>query len=257
MPADDHPAELTAELRRIRAERAIGEGRKRHQLVVGELFPDGDVVAQWVFSLTALVEDLSVLTRALKRAREEEDLRAFLFGYRQLVTRLYEARRLATAARTVPAIAAFIGDLLRRPPGGIDLERAYLRDPETKESTVEHLYAGLRHRTVHYLQPGSQELADMLWEHSGYPAQIAIESNDGGQRSIWFQWIHAVTASDVFGDVHEVDFLENMNKRSEYAGAIAMSWIAAAAVTVILHIHRLGIDSSRLGDWPETSAQCD
>jgi hypothetical protein len=62
MSPDDDVPDPTAELRRIGAERAIGEGRKRHQLVVGELFPDGNVAAQWVFSLTALVEDLSVLT---------------------------------------------------------------------------------------------------------------------------------------------------------------------------------------------------
>ena len=111
-----------------------------------------------------------MLVKPLRQAREDEDLRASLFFYRQLVTRLYEARRLATTARTVPEIASFVGDLLRRPPGGIDLEEVYRRDPETNSSKVERLYAELRHRTVHYLEPASDELADVLWKHSGYPA---------------------------------------------------------------------------------------
>jgi hypothetical protein len=56
------------------ADRAIVEGRKRYALTIGELFPDGDVAAKWVFSLTALVEDISVLVRSLRQAREEDDL---------------------------------------------------------------------------------------------------------------------------------------------------------------------------------------
>jgi hypothetical protein len=87
----------------------------------------------------ALAEDISVLMEPLRQAREDEDLRAVLFFYRQLVTRLYEARRLATTARTVPAIASFVGDLLRRPPGGVDVEELYHRDPHTKSSTAERL----------------------------------------------------------------------------------------------------------------------
>lgn len=68
---------------------------------------------------------------------------------------------------------------------------------------------------------------------------------------------HAATASDVFGDVHETDFLENMNKRGELAGAIAASWISIAAVAAILRVHRLGIGSARLGQRPETPTPSD
>lgn len=139
------------------ADRAIAEGRKHYALTIGELFPDGDAAAQWVFSLTALVEDITVLVKSLRIARDEEDLRASLFFYRQLVTRLYEARRIATTARRVPEIACFVGELLRRPPGGIDLEAAYRHDPATKSSSVERLYAELRNRTVHYLEPSGDE----------------------------------------------------------------------------------------------------
>ncbi len=167
MPRDERPTDrrrvFDAAWPIARSPRAA----RRYALTIGELFPDGDAAAQWVFSLTALAEDINVLVKPLRQARDEEDLGASLFFYRQLVTRLYEARRIATTARTVPDIASFVGDLLRRPPGGIDLEEAYRRDPETKPSRVEQLYAELPHRTVHHSQPSSDELADALWNHSG------------------------------------------------------------------------------------------
>src|SRR5215216_4168571 len=181
MPTEEQPTDPTVLLRRSMADRAIAEGRKHYALTIGELFPDGDPAAQWVFSLTALTEDIGVLVKSLRKAREDEDLRASLFFYRQLVTRLYEARRLATTARTVPEIASFVGDLLRRPPGRIDLEEVYRRDPETNSSPIERLYAELRHRTAHYLEPASDELADVLWKHSGYPAQIELAKDDRGK----------------------------------------------------------------------------
>jgi hypothetical protein len=233
------------------ADRAIAEGRKRYALTIGELFPDGDAAAQWVFSVTVLVEDISMLIGPLNQAREDDDIRASLFFYRQLVTRLYEARRLATTARTVPEIASFVGDLLRRPPGGLDLEEVYRRDPGTEPSTVERLYGELRHRTVHYLTPGSKELTDVLWNHSGYPARVEVGKDDRGQPTVWFQWVQAVTAADVFGDLGDTAFLKSMNERSELLAAIAMSWVMIAAVAVPLHAHRLGIDSSRLAQMPE------
>jgi hypothetical protein len=251
MSADEGANDPDATLRRDVAERAIGEGRKRYALTIGELFPDGDAAAAWVFALTVLAEDISVLLGLLSRAREREDLRESLVLYRQLVTRLYEARRVATTARTVPEIASFVGDLLRRAPAGIDLEEVYRRDPETNESTVEHLYGELRHRTVHYFKPGSQELADVLWNHSGYPAQLEIAKDDRGRPTVWFQWVHAVTAMDLFGDVTDTGFLKFMNERSQLLTAIAMSWLTVAATAVMLHVHRLGIDSSRLGHVPE------
>jgi hypothetical protein len=251
MPAGEQPIDPTVLLRRSMADRAIAEGRKHHALTIGELFPDGDAAAQWVYSLTALAEDIGVLMKPLRKAREDDDLRASLFFYRHLVTRLYEARRVVTTARTVPEIASFVGDLLRRPPGGVDLEEVYHRDRETKSSKVERLFAELRHRTVHYLEPGSDELADVLWKHSGYPDQIELGKDDRGKPTVWFQWVHAVTAADVQGDVGDADFLKSMDERSELVAAIATSWSMVASVAIALHVRRLGIDSSRLGPTPE------
>jgi hypothetical protein len=78
-------------------------------LRLGELFPADDVAGQWVFSLSALVNDLHVITRRL-RAVEQGDLKELLCFYRQLVTRLYEAGRLVVAIDKQPEIAAFVGE---------------------------------------------------------------------------------------------------------------------------------------------------
>ena len=68
---------------------------------------------------------------------------------------------------------------------------------------------------------------------------------------MWFQGVHAVTATDVYGDVGDADFLKSMNERSELLAAIATSWTMVASVAIALHFRRLGIDSSRLGAVPE------
>jgi hypothetical protein len=252
MATDKRLSDRERDLRQLLAARAIAEGRKRYPLTIGELFPDGDAAAQWVFSLTVLVEDISVLMGPLSEARKDDDIRASLFFYRQLVTRLYEARRLATSARTVPDIASFVGDLLRQPPGGVDLEAVYRRGPDTETSTVERLYGELRHRTVHYLEPGSEELADVLWDHSGYPAHVEFAKDKRGRPTVWFQWVQAVTAADVFGDVGEPAFVKLMNERGELIAAIATAWTMVAAVALALHVRRLGIDSAQLGQMSET-----
>ena len=54
---------------------------ERPELTIGELFLDGDLVAQWVFSLTAVAEDVMVLTRSLRDATERGDVQATMSFY--------------------------------------------------------------------------------------------------------------------------------------------------------------------------------
>jgi hypothetical protein len=88
---------------------------------IGDLFPADDLIAQWVFSLTAFAEDLQVGIKPAKEATKAGDLRALLFWQRHMVTRLFEARRLVTSAGTIEEIGEFLGDLLQKPPGGANL----------------------------------------------------------------------------------------------------------------------------------------
>jgi hypothetical protein len=65
-----------------------------------------------------------------------------------------------------------------------------------------------------------------------------------GRPRLWFQWVHAVTAADVYGDVRDADFSKSTT-RSELLSTIATSWTMVAGVAVALHLRRPGNDSSR------------
>jgi hypothetical protein len=223
-------------------------GQSRSRLTIGELFPDGDVVGQWVFSLTSLTEDLHVGTQPAKQAQESGDVRGMLSWHRHMVTRLYEARRLITAARTIAEVDAFAGNLLHDPPGGANLMGAYTRPTAGVPSTVEGLYEDLRNVAVHYPKVGGAELRGTLRKHAYLPAHITIEEGLGGTPDLQFRWVQAIRSMEIFGDVHQPDFLAQMRARGEITGRIAASWMMVAGLAVILNARRLGIDTNKLGD---------
>src|SRR3954451_19283300 len=81
-------------------------------VTVGDLFPADDVLAQWVFSLTAAVEDLSI-TEALFRDALDADAPFYRTSplFRLLMTRMIEAERPIQAMAEHPAVRAFVSDL--------------------------------------------------------------------------------------------------------------------------------------------------
>ena len=68
-------------------------GLPQYKLTIGEIFPADDLVAQWVFTVTSVAEDIVILMRRL----EADQPRERMLFYRLLTTRLYEARRLVFA----------------------------------------------------------------------------------------------------------------------------------------------------------------
>ena len=61
-----------------------------YELTIGEFLPADDRVAQWVFGVTTLCEDLVVLVEPLKAAEAQSDVRGMLVLYRLLMMRLHE-----------------------------------------------------------------------------------------------------------------------------------------------------------------------
>lgn len=47
---------------------ADARGRRKYPITIGELFPDGDIVGQWVFAVTELAEDLVYVLPSLTAA---------------------------------------------------------------------------------------------------------------------------------------------------------------------------------------------
>lgn len=219
------------------------------RLRIADLFPHDDVTAQWVFSVCALSEDLHIGTLPTKQAMESGDMRGLLFWYRHTVTRLYEARRLITSAREIDAVAGFVGDLLEKPPGGVDLTAAYRRRSPGELSTVEDLDGQLRHRGVHYPHVGSDELAEILQANGGLPAEQFLRTREDGLPDLQYGWVQGVRAMEVLGDFQQPDFLEEMRAKSAVTGAIGGAWTMVAGLALLLHAHRLGIDTERLGDF--------
>jgi hypothetical protein len=222
--------------------------RPDKQLTIAELFPADDLIAQWVFSLTAFSEDLQVGINPAKEAMEAGDLRALLFWQRHMVTRLFEARRLITSARTIEEIGEFLGDLLKNPPGGPNLMDAYTRPSHETPSMVEALYEQLRHLTVHYSKVGEPELKSTLETYRHLPAEMTITSASDGSPDLQFRWVQAIRSMEVLGDISQEDFLDAMRRSSQTTGSLTASWMMVTAIAIPLHAHRLGIDSNRLGD---------
>jgi hypothetical protein len=224
----------------------------RYKLTIGELFPATDLVAQWVFCVTALSEDIMVLTDPLQTAVRRGDLREMLAYYRLLVTRLYEGRRLVLALEDYPDVSEFAAPLMPT-PSGVDLRDVYVRESEDKPPVIEEMYAQIRHRTVHYMRVGSRELRRELARHARFPAQVAFFST-GAERTIHYQWVQAVSGMQVFGDVDDEHFLQLMRERADLAAAVVAAWMYVSGLAVILNANRLGIDTARFGDPPQPDA---
>lgn len=223
---------------------AVARGDRRHQLTIGELFPDGDLIGQWVFSVTALSDDLMHLVPLVTEALTRGDMRSMLFHQRQLVTRIFEARRLVMATVDMPEIADFAEGLLAL-RGMVDLRTMYIRSQPQERSVVEDLYEDMRHRTVHYMRVGSDELRDALWNHSGAPAEVELTESNGRSKA-WFQWVSVIQSADLLGDIGRSDALELMTRRIETATHIATTWLFIAPLALATHVHRLGLDFERL-----------
>src|SRR2546423_922719 len=124
-------------------------------------FPADDPVAQWVFSLSLVANDLMVLEGPMKKSAEDDDIRAMIAVYRQMVIRLYEARRLILAIDKFQEIADFLG-LEKQPKLLMRLRDVYTPKPGEARSQIELLYGELRHKSVHYPWVGKDEIRDVL-----------------------------------------------------------------------------------------------
>jgi hypothetical protein len=216
-----------------------------YRLTIGELFPGDDPVARWVFSATAVAEDVAIVFGAMNDAANDEHVRERIYFYRQLITRLVEARRLVLAVDKDPALTSFAGPLLQGPV--MNLREVYERPDDGSKSTVEQLYSQLRHRSVHYMQ--GTELRNELEAHRNFPAEIHIEPGDPAPR-VEYRWLQVLSGMELFGDPHDPDMLKKMDERGMLVANMAAAWMMTAVAGVALLARRLGIDSGRLGNFP-------
>src|SRR5438270_12388624 len=96
-------------------------------VLVADLFDPDDLVSQWVFAITATVEDLSIAESLFKNALDN-DAAALLTGYhyRQLIARLYEAERVVLAIDQHQDVRDFVSEQADAQPAIEFLRDAYL-----------------------------------------------------------------------------------------------------------------------------------
>ncbi len=218
------------------------------QLTVGELFPADDVLAQWVFSLTALAEDLTAVTAIGRRvSADEPDIRIGLLYMRQMVTRLYEARRLIEVADQQPAVSHFITRLGGEENSWMAFLKQIYGHNHGKRSVVDELFEELRHATVHYSWVGSNELRDYLREIGWMPARLVVKSDPA---RLDYQWAQAASAWQLFNAKTGPDWHEEYKRRQELAGNIASAWMMLSPVALFSYVRDRGIDLERLADLP-------
>jgi len=79
---------------------------------VGELFPADDLVAQWVFSLSAVAEDLAITEAAFQDVLHGDGAPLWTgYHYRQVIARLYEAERPIISTRQRDDVRAFLAEI--------------------------------------------------------------------------------------------------------------------------------------------------
>jgi hypothetical protein len=210
------------------------DAKAKPDLTIGELFAEGDLLGEWVFSLSAVADDLREIERRMK-ALHGNDLRTALLFQRLLAIRLYEARRLVYIVDDAQVIREFLGE---KPPVWFNtLRTMYL---PRGESRVDELYAVTRHQGVHYMWPGSGELQRALRAVRHLPARLKIITDEFG-RDVSAEWAQMVAGRAVFGELGE----EGWKSRSQFTATLVEAWIRLNAFVIVVYAQLRGIPLDR------------
>jgi hypothetical protein len=211
-------------------------------VTIGQLFPADDLVAQWVFALSAVVEDLAVADTQLHRALRDESNGASTFHYRVLVSRVFEARRVVIVAEEHRPIQDFLRESPKANAEFSVLRRLYVpRDGAA--SRVDALYALVRHRTVHHAFPGSDELRDALEASSDLEAFYVLDHDEGTSH---FVWAELVAISWLFGRTDDPANVTRAREAVQLARKIVVSFTTMLRWVVEAHCARRGVKHEQL-----------
>lgn len=210
---------------------------------VGDLFPAGDLVAQWVFSLSAVAEDLGITEAAFQDVLHGDGAPLWTgYHYRQLIARLYEAERPIITARQREDVRRFLAAI---PEAAEHLD--YLADhyvaPEGEQSKVRATFGGMRHRTVHHSWVGSNELREALEVAADEDARILVSHEQGW---LHHEWPEAVAVRSLLGDLTRPEARAAFVERVKLAQEILRRLVALVNAVLAEHVRRRGIDPARL-----------
>ena len=200
------------------------DAKAQPDLTIGELFAEGDLLGEWVFSLSAVADDLREIERRTQ-ALHGNDLRTALLFQRLLAVRLYEARRLVYIVDVEQVIRESLGE---QPPVWFNTLREMYQP--CGKSRVDELYAVTRHQGVHYVWPGSGELQRALRAVRHLPARLKIITDETG-RDVSAEWAQMVAGLSVFGELGE----EGWKSRSKLTATLVTAWLRLNAFVVVVY----------------------
>jgi hypothetical protein len=219
-------------------------------VTVGELFPSDDPVAQWVFSLSAVAEDLSITEAAFQEVLDR-DVGPLWTGYhfRQVIARLYEAerpivsaRRPIVSARKHEDVTAFLAGLPATAEHMEFLADHYIGD-KGGLSKVRSTFGGMRHRTVHHSWVGSAELRDALELAAREEARILVNHEE---KWLHHEWPEVVALRALLGDLNEPETRALFVEQAKLAQEILRHLVALVKIVIYDHVRRRGVDPDRL-----------
>lgn len=210
---------------------------------VGELFPPDDPVARWVFSLSAVAEDLSITEAAFQdvlHGGRGPLWTGYHFG--QVIARLYEAERPIVSARQRDDVTA----LLARLPAAAE-HIGFLADhyvaQEGESSKVRVAFGGMRHRTVHHSWVGSAELRDALEVAADEEARILVNREE---EWLHHEWPEAVALRALVGDLDDPETRAVFVEQVKLAQEILRHLVALVKIVLDEHVRQRGVDPARL-----------
>lgn len=211
-------------------------------LTIGELFPADDLVGQWVFSLSATAADLSSVENALRSAMEEDGAVAGRFYFhRQLISRLYEARRVIVVVDTCPKIEQFLDEIPKAADPITFLRERYL-PPD--DSVVSRLYGVHRHRTIHHAFVGSTELEETLRVAADERARNVVNR---GSKTVHIEFPEATMMRFLYPDIDQEEGRSKLLKEHADLGQSILNRFATLINPVTMAwLDRRDIDPTRL-----------
>jgi hypothetical protein len=209
-------------------------------VLIADLFPHDDLISQWVFQLTAVTADLVIADTLLHEALSTDASSAHTgYHYRQVLARLYEARRPIITFEAEQEIQDWARSLADTSEPLELLRGAYL--PAGK-SVVDQAYGLARHRTVHHAWVGSDELAEILRVAADQQAWCVMDHDN---LQMHYEWPEAAVTATLAGDLGADDDLVAFANRAVFAQGLLEAFMGLSLTALAHHTGRVGVDARR------------
>jgi hypothetical protein len=208
--------------------------------LVRDLFPADDLVAQWVFALTATAADISEAERPFRDAMDSDLPVRVNYRYRQLIARIYEAERVVVAIDRHQEVADFLAEIEATGPAVRFLRETYVPHATSRARSA---FGGMRHRTVHHSHVGSNELRDALVEAGDEEARLLMDHTKG--RAL-YEWPEAVAMRVLVGDGSDPKVRQQFKESATLAQEIAQAFASLVGLTLRPYCERVGVDGLAL-----------